>query len=135
MHVGETTVVAISGAKIGASAGLLATAVIFTDPAYWWMAIAGAFMGFGSAFHTIFSEDDIKFNKHQIIAVLLKSFMLGVISMPLLFLGIQEGLFVKLLSVQSSEISVSLSIAIAFAGSWYFIPIVDVLVDKFRGKE
>jgi len=134
MAVGGATV-ATASVKAGVSVGLLGTAVIFTDPAYIGMAIAGAVMGISSALHTIFSEKDISFARHQILAISTKSFLLGVVSMPLLFLGISEGLFLRLLSIEHSELSTSLSVALAFAGSWYFIPILDSIVNKFRSKQ
>jgi len=132
MAIGET--VTVASAKAGVSVGLLGTAVIFTDPAYMWMAIAGSFMGLGSAFHTIFSQKEVIFEKHQIEAILMKSFALGVISMPLLFLGISEGLLVKMMGIEHSELSISMSITLAFAGSWYFTPVVDSIVSKFRSQ-
>jgi len=135
MAVGEA-VVNTAMAKAGVSVGLFGTAIIFTDPAFAWMAIAGSVMGLVSAFHTIFEEKEVRFSKMQITAILSKSFFLGLVSMPLLFFAIYEGVLIKLIGVEHGQISTSLSIATAFAGSWYFTPIVDSIVTRFRsGKD
>jgi hypothetical protein len=131
MAIGESAVV-IASTKAGVGVGLFATAVIFTDPAFAWMAIGGAIIGIGSAFHTIFSVKDISFSKAQITAVMIKAFLLGLVSMPMTFLALTEGVLVKLMGVELGEVSISLSIVTSFAMAWYFTPILDSIVDKFR---
>jgi hypothetical protein len=127
---GSTVVVAST--KAGVGMGLFATAVIFTDPAFAWMAVGGAVVGIGSAFHTIFSVKDIPFSKAQITAVMIKAFVLGLVSMPMTFLAITEGVLVRLMGTELGEVSTSLAIVTSFTMSWYFTPILDSIVDKFR---
>ena len=131
MPIAETTVVS---AKVGVSAGLLSTAVIFTDPAYGYMALMGAIIGIASTFHTIYSDKDRSFNKMQITAEMIKAFTLGLVAMPLSFLVISQGLLEEILKIEVGEISMSLSLVASFAFSWYFTLIIDIILKK-RSKE
>ena len=134
MPVGESAAIVALSTKAGVGMGLFATAIIFTDPAYKWMAIVGAIVGIGSAFHTLFESKDLSFTKRQVSAVMVKAFTLGIVAMPMTFLGITEGLLKKMIGVELGEVSISLSIVSAFAMSWYFTPILDSVVNKFREK-
>jgi hypothetical protein len=135
MAAGETAAIAAASAKAGVGVGLFATAVVFTDPAYAWMAVAGAAVGIGSAFHTIFSVKDESFTRMQVTAVMMKSFILGLVSMPMVFLALTEGVLVKLFGIELGEVSISLSIVTSFAASWYFVPVLDAIVEKFKRED
>ena len=128
----ETT--AVTSAKVGVSAGLLSTAVIFTDPAYGYMALIGSLVGIASTFHTIYSDKTRSFNKLEVTAEMVKAFVLGLISMPLSFLAITQGLLDKMLNLELGEFSLSLSLVMSFGFAWYFTTIVDIIIKKRRGR-
>jgi len=132
MPVVETAVA--TSAKIGVTTGLFTTAVIFTDPAYGYMALMGAIVGIASTFHTIYSERERKFNKMQVTAEMIKAFMLGLIAMPLSFLAISQGILSKIMGIETGEISMSLSLVASFAFSWYFTAIVDILLKNKKRR-
>ena len=119
------------GVKAGtvAASGVIADAVIFSDISYLYLALVGALVSVFGVAHEVFGANHGKYSSWEAVMELIKGLALGVLAIPFWFITLtslgDEALTKYLHLTPDPSTFTSLSLIIAFALSWFTVPIFD----------
>lgn len=122
-----TTLGVKTGAIVGS--GVVAEAAIFSDISYLYLALVGALVSVFGVAHEVFGANNEKYSVGETAVELLKGLALGVLAIPFWFItltSLGDDILIKYLHITPDPSTfTSLSLIIAFALSWFTVPMFD----------
>jgi len=133
MSGGMDALAAVKGGAVVAGGSVAAELVIFNDPLYATLAIAGALVSAVGVLHEVYTNPTDKVHKEFIVLESVKGLLLGLIATPIYFLALMHGgsgLVEKFLNIDSFKgIGNSFWFLLSLMLSWWTTPIMGGLRD------
>ena len=113
---------------------MIADIALFSDHAYIYLAIVGAFVSMFGVLHEIFGRNAKEYNIKRAVSEIIKGFFIGILAIPFWYLTITEGVLKNITGIDIGSVSCSLALIISFALSWYTVPIFDWISYSIKRK-